>query len=71
MLPYRVSSVQPGIRMPPLARTVQDAEFVSLATDWVNNVVNGFASPSANTCSQSSFALPISMMQPLLPADSP
>ncbi|MGH8460854.1 MAG: parallel beta-helix domain-containing protein [Stenotrophobium sp.] len=71
VLPYRVTSVQPGIRMPPLARTVQDAEFVTLADDWVNNVVNGFASASSNTCSQTSTALPISMMKSLLPAGSP
>ncbi|MGH8541629.1 MAG: parallel beta-helix domain-containing protein [Stenotrophobium sp.] len=63
VLPYRVSSAQPGIRMPPLARTVPDAEFVTLANNWVNNVVNGFASASANTCAQSASPLPVSLMR--------
>jgi len=51
LLPYRLSSVQPGIRMPPLARTVQQKEAVELVTKWVNEVVAGFSDPNANTCS--------------------
>ncbi|TXH04730.1 MAG: hypothetical protein E6R07_06430 [Nevskiaceae bacterium] len=65
VLPYRVSSVQPGIRMPPLARTVQDSEFVSLVNQWVNSVVSTYADPNANTCEAKGVPLPISMMVPL------
>ena len=64
VLPYRVSSVAPGIRMPPLARTVQDSEFVTMVNSWTNSVVSGFADPNANTCG-SSTGLPIGLMVPL------
>jgi hypothetical protein len=43
--------VEPGIRMPPLARTVQQKEAVELVTRWVDQVVAGFADANANTCS--------------------
>ncbi len=66
VLPYRVSSVAPGIRMPPLARTVQDTEFVTMVNSWTNDVVSGFADPAANTCG-SSTGLPIGLMVPLAP----
>ena len=50
LLPYRLSSIAPGIRMPPLARTVQQKEAVELVTKWVDQVVAGFSDPNANTC---------------------
>ena len=66
ILPYRVTSTQPGIKMPPLARTVEDTEFVTLLNDWVNNVVTNFADPNSNTCGGSGLplkSLPIEMMK--------
>ncbi|MGH7818439.1 MAG: hypothetical protein ACREQ9_01575, partial [Candidatus Binatia bacterium] len=51
ILPHRLASVAPGIRMPPLSRSVMQKEAVELVTKWVNEVVAGFADPKANTCS--------------------
>jgi parallel beta-helix repeat protein len=65
VLPYRVTSVQPGIRMPPLARTVPNNEFVTLVNSWVNTVVSGFADSNSNTCEAKGVPLPIGLMAPL------
>lgn len=67
VLPFRVTSVQPGLRMPPLARTVQDSEFVTLVNSWVNTVVSSYADPAANTCEAKGVPLPIGLMAPLSP----
>ncbi len=68
ILPYRVASTQAGIKMPPLARSVEDTEFVTLLNDWVNNVVKQFADPNSDTCSGGALGksfLPVEYMRPI------
>lgn len=48
----RVASTQPGIKMPPLARSVPQAEVLDLLSDWIATDVHGFANPDDNGCSQ-------------------
>jgi len=54
ILPNRLASVTPGIRMPPISRTVTQTEAVSLVTPWVQNVVDQYSESSAATCASSS-----------------
>lgn len=65
LLTIRVTSTTPGIQMPPTARTQMHAEAVTLLTDWVDNVVGGYADPNANTCGGAAGTLPIPLMAPL------
>jgi hypothetical protein len=65
LLTIRVTSTTPGIQMPPTARTQMHAEAVTLLTDWVTNVVGGYADPDANTCGGGVGTLPIPLMAPL------
>ena len=50
ILPARLASVQPGIRMPPISRTVTDTEASNLVTQWVNQDVQQFADPNSDKC---------------------
>jgi len=61
ILPHRLASVEPGIRMPPLSRSVMQKEAVELVTAWVNAVVADFADPKANTCSGSGLPIPLKL----------
>jgi parallel beta-helix repeat protein len=63
ILPSRVASAQPGIRMPPVARTQVQAEAVNLIGQWVGNVVGSFADSNSNTCSGGVLPLPIQFMK--------
>jgi uncharacterized repeat protein (TIGR03806 family) len=63
ILPSRVASVEPGIRMPPVARTVTQSEAATLINQWVDGIVGDFAEPSANTCANSTGTLPIGLMK--------
>lgn len=66
ILVNRVASTQAGIKMPPLARSVMQAEAVTLLTDWVQNAVGQFADPDANFCgNNNSGTLPLQLMAPL------
>lgn len=69
ILPNRVVSTAAGIKMPPLARSVMQAEAVELLTDWIDNYVADFSLPEANTCGSSGAAgsLPIPLMAPVPP----
>lgn len=66
ILVTRIASDQPGVRMPPIARTVVQTEAVNLINAWVNNDVAQFADPNANKCQADSSALPILLGRPLL-----
>ncbi len=68
ILVNRVASVTPGIRMPPTARTVMQAEAVTLLTDSVDHVVTNYADPKANTCSGSTPGAGIPLPAGTLPA---
>jgi parallel beta-helix repeat protein len=50
ILPNRVASVEPGVRMPPVARTVQQKEAVDLLNTWVNTVVQEHAAAADDKC---------------------
>ena len=50
ILVNRVASTDAGIKMPPTARSVMQAEAVVLLTDWVDNVVGQFANADDNFC---------------------
>ncbi|MFA5941204.1 MAG: parallel beta-helix domain-containing protein [Sinimarinibacterium sp.] len=67
ILVNRVASTQAGIKMPPLARSVMQAEAVQLFTDWIDNYVADFADPNANTCGSGGGTLPIPLMAPVAP----
>ncbi len=60
----RLSSATAGIMMPPMARSVTQAEAMNLVGDWINTSVSDFAHPDANTCSQGSGTLPVLMGLP-------
>ncbi len=64
ILPLRVATTESGARMPPLARSVPQAEAVELLMHWVDNVVSGFADPDANTCGGGGGGLPLPSMVP-------
>ena len=53
ILPSRLASVQPGIRMPPISRTVTQTEAVNLVTQWVDNDLKQFADPNSDKCARS------------------
>jgi hypothetical protein len=59
ILPSRIASAEPGIRMPPLARTVVQTEAAELVSEWVDRVVADFADAEANTCGGSTLGLPL------------
>ncbi len=40
MMHYRMNSLQPGVAMPPLAKSVVDEEGVQLIEDWINSLSN-------------------------------
>jgi hypothetical protein len=62
----RVASTEAGVQMPPLARSVMQAEVVEMLNRWVNEVVTGYAHEDDNFCgSDSSGVLPIVLMRPL------
>ncbi|HVT35872.1 MAG TPA: hypothetical protein VHE37_09820, partial [Nevskiaceae bacterium] len=67
LLAVRVNSTQPGIKMPPLARTVVDTEAANLITHWIDNVVSAHADPNANKCGTGSSTLPVPLMK-VIPA---
>tara|TARA_R110000787_G_scaffold42983_24_gene105409 strand:+ start:1723 stop:4626 length:2904 start_codon:yes stop_codon:yes gene_type:complete len=50
ILPFRVVSTEPGVRMPPLARSVTHAEAANLVVDWVNNVLPTADTRDAEVC---------------------
>ncbi len=50
ILVARLSSAQPGIRMPPIGRTVVQTDLVDLLTPWVNDDVVQFASSASAHC---------------------
>lgn len=52
ILAARVASVQPGIRMPPISRTVTQTEFVNLVTPWIDSDVKQFADPNSDKCAK-------------------
>lgn len=41
IMPYRMASLDPEAKMPPLARSVADQEGVSLVQQWIDTVVDG------------------------------
>ncbi len=59
ILASRIESTQPGIRMPPLARTVAQNEAVELVNHWIDSVVADFADDAANHCSGGGLGLPL------------
>jgi parallel beta-helix repeat protein len=69
ILPNRVASTEGGVQMPPLARSVMQAEAVELLTRWVDDVVVDFTNPDHNTCSGGGLPLkrylPIEMQKPV------
>jgi len=68
LLPIRLSSTEPGIKMPPVARTVMQKEAVDLIVDWINTTVADHSDPNANTCSGGGIVkrfLPIEFMKPI------
>lgn len=50
ILYQRVASVAPGIKMPPLARSVPQAEAVNLLSGWINNAVYDFSNETDRGC---------------------
>lgn len=50
ILHQRVASVEPGIKMPPLARSVPQAEVIDLLGGWIDDVVYGFANETDRRC---------------------
>lgn len=67
LLAIRLTSTEAGIKMPPTARTQMQAEAVTLVTDWIDNVVGGYADAAANTCGGGTGTLPVGLMAPLKP----
>jgi parallel beta-helix repeat protein len=70
ILAARLASTDPGIKMPPLARSVAQIEAVTLVEDWITTVVAGYSDEDANFCGTSSSSggtLPIPMMVPVAP----
>jgi len=69
----RVASIEPGIKMPPTARSVMQTESVELITDWISNVVGDFADADANFCGSSAGGqlpagfLPVNLMPVIAP----
>jgi len=59
ILAARLASVQPGIRMPPISRTVTQTEAANLVQQWINQDVQQFADPNADKCATSSNPLPL------------
>lgn len=50
ILYQRVASVETGIKMPPLARSVHQSEAVTLLGDWINDVVYDFSNETDRRC---------------------
>ncbi|SFF27238.1 parallel beta-helix repeat-containing protein [Fontimonas thermophila] len=67
ILVNRVASTAPGIKMPPLARSVMQTEAVNLLSEWIDQYVGMFADPQANTCGRNASPLPVPLMAPLPP----
>lgn len=73
ILVNRVASTDPGIKMPPTARSVMQGEAVLLLTDWVDNVVGQFADADDNFCGSSANGqlpagfLPVNLMPVIEP----
>jgi hypothetical protein len=69
----RMASTTPGIKMPPLARSVPDAEAVNLVGEWIDTVLSqpSFVNPDDDTCSGGGILkggyLPIPLMTPVPP----
>jgi len=59
ILAARLNSVEPGIKMPPLARSVPQMEAVTLVNDWIDNHVSAFADPEANFCEETGGGTPL------------
>lgn len=53
ILPARLASVTPGIRMPPISRTVTQTEAATLVEQWVDQDVQQFADPNSDKCAAS------------------
>ncbi|MFP5304538.1 MAG: hypothetical protein ACLGI7_01780, partial [Gammaproteobacteria bacterium] len=70
ILVNRVASTEPGVKMPPLARSVMQSEAVDLLADWVDRYVADFAKPEDNTCGTSGGFLPIPLMAPVPPTSA-
>lgn len=66
----RMASNEPGIRMPPLARTVTHGEASSLMGEWIDSVVNAHSAEGDNHCATASdgggTSLPLGLM-PVVP----
>jgi uncharacterized repeat protein (TIGR03806 family) len=46
----RVVSTEPGIKMPPLARSVNQGESAAPLADWIDNVVSAYDHPDDDFC---------------------
>jgi parallel beta-helix repeat protein len=57
ILPFRLGSTEPGIRMPPVARSVVQGEASNLITTWINDVLPTADTEGEEACSGS--ALPL------------
>lgn len=53
IMPFRVGSVVPGIKMPPIARSVVHGEAASLLGDWIDNVLPTPDTENEEVCSGS------------------
>jgi len=70
ILAARVASSEPGIRMPPVSRTVTHTEAARLIAQWIDQDVEQFANPDDAKCAKSGELLdrgflPIELMKPV------
>ena len=62
ILPYRLASVEAGVKMPPIARSVAHGEAVALVTLWVDTVLPTADTEDADVCAGGgSGGLPLSV----------
>jgi parallel beta-helix repeat protein len=57
ILPYRLASTEPGVRMPPIARTVAQGEAINLVASWINTVLPTDDTQDYESCYNSGVSL--------------
>ncbi len=65
ILTFRVGSAEPGIRMPPLSRTVVHEEAAELLTRWIDDVLPTSDTQNEEACTGALAGLPIESPIPL------
>ena len=65
ILPFRVGSAEPGVRMPPIARSVVHGEAANLITSWIDTVLPTDDTADEEACTGA--GLPLGALSTLVP----